>query len=70
MNQSISVIICTRDRPAYLQECIASILQQSMRPKEIIVVDDASKERFDIEETIELAAEEVDGEEEQEEIKE
>ncbi len=49
MNQSISVIICTRDRPEYLQECIASILRQSMRPKEIIVVDDASKERFDIE---------------------
>ena len=30
----------------------------------------SKKERFDIEETIELAAEEVDGEEEQEEIKE
>lgn len=47
MRNEVSVIICTRNRPDYLKKCIASILKQSVKPKEIIVVDDASDERID-----------------------
>ncbi|MBI2076275.1 MAG: glycosyltransferase family 2 protein [Candidatus Aenigmarchaeota archaeon] len=42
---SISVVVCTRNRAAHLQKCIASLLSQSLKPKEIIVVDDASEEK-------------------------
>src|SRR3990167_3993547 len=45
---NVSVIICTRNRPEHLQKCIASILKQSVKPQEIIIVDDASDERIDI----------------------
>ncbi len=45
---SVSVVICTRDRIEHLNRCISSLLRQSHKPKEIIVVDDASPERFDI----------------------
>jgi GT2 family glycosyltransferase len=39
----ISVIICTRDRPEYLRECLASFERLSNRPEEILVVDNASR---------------------------
>jgi GT2 family glycosyltransferase len=38
----ISVVICTRDRPAGLRRCLSSLLQQTRPPDEIIVVDSAS----------------------------
>lgn len=37
-----SVVICTRDRPAELQRCLASLPRQTWPPHEIIVVDNAS----------------------------
>jgi len=39
---STSVVICTRDRPDELRRCLASFPLQSMRPGEVIVVDNAS----------------------------
>jgi GT2 family glycosyltransferase len=42
---SASVVICTRDRPDELAACLASLPRQSCRPREIIVVDNASRDR-------------------------
>ncbi|WOI54046.1 glycosyltransferase family 2 protein [Parvularcula sp. LCG005] len=39
---SVSVVICTRDRPDELARCLASLPQQTLVPDEIIVVDNAS----------------------------
>lgn len=41
---SVSVVICTRDRPDELARCLASLPAQSRPPDEIIVVDNASRE--------------------------
>ena len=41
--RSISVIICTRDRPVFLRECLRSMERLSDRPEEILVVDNASQ---------------------------
>lgn len=40
--QSVSVVICTRDRPQELARCLASFRDQTLQPAEIIVVDNAS----------------------------
>jgi len=40
---SVSVVICTRDRPDELRRCLASFPLQSRLPDEIIVVDNASE---------------------------
>lgn len=37
-----SVVICTRNRPDELRRCLASLPQQTLRPREVIVVDNAS----------------------------
>ncbi|MBN1345056.1 MAG: glycosyltransferase family 2 protein [Phycisphaerae bacterium] len=37
---SVSVAICTRDRPASLRRCVRAVIAQSTFPKELIVVDD------------------------------
>jgi glycosyltransferase involved in cell wall biosynthesis len=37
-----SVVICTRDRPDELRRCLDSLPQQTQRPREVIVVDNAS----------------------------
>lgn len=42
MTLNLSVIICTKDRPDDLQECIASILRGKRLPEELIVVDDGN----------------------------
>ncbi len=42
MTLSLSVIICTKDRPDDLQECIASILRGIRLPQELIVIDDGN----------------------------
>ncbi len=39
-----AVVICTRDRPDELARCLASLPRQSLRPHEIIVVDNASRD--------------------------
>src|SRR5688572_29264099 len=41
---SVSVVICTRDRPEELARCLASLPQQTYPPREIIVVDNASRD--------------------------
>ncbi|WP_150290579.1 glycosyltransferase family 2 protein [Sphingobium estronivorans] len=41
---SVSVVICTRDRPDELRRCLASLPQQSVTPAEIVVVDNASRD--------------------------
>ena len=38
----VSVIIPTHNRPELLQEALSSVLEQTVRPAEIIIVDDAS----------------------------
>ncbi len=37
---SVSVAICTRDRPVSLEACVAAVCAQTHKPKELIVVDD------------------------------
>lgn len=37
----VSVVICTRNRPAYLKNCLLHLQQQHCVPREIIVVDNA-----------------------------
>lgn len=39
-----SVVICTRDRPDALRNCLSSLTQQSLSPAEVIVVDNASRD--------------------------
>lgn len=38
----VSVVICTRDRPVPLAACLAALARQTVRPREVIVVDNAS----------------------------
>lgn len=42
---SASVVICTRDRAEELQRCLASLPHQTYPPREIIVVDNASRDQ-------------------------
>jgi glycosyltransferase involved in cell wall biosynthesis len=41
---SVSVVICTRDRPDDLARCLASLPAQSRRPDQVVVVDNASRD--------------------------
>jgi glycosyltransferase involved in cell wall biosynthesis len=41
---SLSIIICTKDRPRQLQRCLETILRQSALPDEIVVVDASSND--------------------------
>ena len=41
INTSLSVVICTRDRPEYLERCLESLQTLSHPPDEIVVVDNA-----------------------------
>lgn len=52
MKLSLSVIICTKDRPHELQECILSILKGKRLPQEIIVIDDGNLDPTPIEEML------------------
>jgi GT2 family glycosyltransferase len=40
-----SVVICTRDRPDELKRCLASLPHQTYPPREVIVVDNASRDQ-------------------------
>jgi glycosyltransferase involved in cell wall biosynthesis len=40
-----SVVICTRDRPEELKRCLASLPLQTYPPREVIVVDNASRDQ-------------------------
>ncbi len=39
---SLSIIICTKDRPKQLQRCLESIFNQTLLPKELVIVDASS----------------------------
>lgn len=39
---SCSVVVCTHDRPAELERCLTGLSGQTVNPKEILVVDNAS----------------------------
>lgn len=41
---SVSVVVCTRDRPDDLARCLASLPAQSRRPDQVVVVDNASRD--------------------------
>jgi glycosyltransferase involved in cell wall biosynthesis len=41
----VSVVICTRNRPAFLKNCLLALQQQVCKPGEIIVVDNGSSTR-------------------------
>lgn len=40
--ERLSVIVCTRDRPAMLQACLASLAAQAAPPGEVVVVDNSA----------------------------
>ncbi len=40
-NESVSVVICTRNRPEQLARCLRSLQHLSLHPQEILVVDNA-----------------------------
>jgi GT2 family glycosyltransferase len=39
---SVSLVICTRDRPRELARCLASLCLQTRQPDEVVVIDNAS----------------------------
>ncbi|PSN98861.1 hypothetical protein B9Q11_01690 [Candidatus Marsarchaeota G2 archaeon ECH_B_SAG-F08] len=45
---SVSVSILTHDRPRELLECVNSLIEQTVLPKEIIIVDNSSKNMSDV----------------------
>lgn len=42
---SVSVVICTRDRPDDIARCLASLRHQTRVPDEVVVVDNASRDQ-------------------------
>src|SRR4029077_7927400 len=42
MSERVSVLICTHNYAAYLPQCLISVLNQTRRPDEVIVLDDGS----------------------------
>ncbi len=45
---SLSVVVCTRDRPQALAACVRSVAGQTLRPAELIVVDDGELSEQDL----------------------
>jgi glycosyltransferase involved in cell wall biosynthesis len=41
---NISVAIVTRNREAYLEECLRSIIKQTVMPSEVVIIDNASND--------------------------
>jgi len=48
----LSLVICTRDRAALLDQCLADIARQTRAPDEVIVVDNASRDGAAIEQVV------------------
>lgn len=44
----ISVVVCTRNRQQQAEKCISSLVNQSLKPDEIVIVDDASEKPLDL----------------------
>jgi GT2 family glycosyltransferase len=51
----VSIVICTRDRPAGLQECLRSIQQVTYAPLEVLVVDNSPSDDATLRVVIEMA---------------
>jgi glycosyltransferase involved in cell wall biosynthesis len=45
---TLSIVICTKDRPDPLARCVASVAAQTVRPGELIVVDDGTLSPADV----------------------
>jgi len=43
VSYSVGVVLCYYEQPEYLQECICSLLNQTRRPEEVVIVDDGSR---------------------------
>lgn len=46
--KAVSVVICTRDRPRFAEGAISSILEGSLAPREIVVVDQSEEPSADL----------------------
>jgi len=44
MNQTISVVVITRNRASRLKDCLTSIVRQTRKPDEVVVVDNHSED--------------------------
>jgi glycosyltransferase involved in cell wall biosynthesis len=42
VSHSVTVVVCTRDRPELLDGCLAAVAEQERAPDEVLVVDNAS----------------------------
>lgn len=47
MTPSIGIVLCYYEQPEYLQPCICSLVEQVLRPDQVVIVDDGSR-RFPI----------------------
>lgn len=45
-NTNISVVIITCERPEYLESALRSVMSQTIKPKEIIIIDDCSSKSY------------------------
>lgn len=52
MHLTLSVILCTKDRPDDLKSCLASILAGKRLPEEIVIVDDGNLELSSIQQML------------------
>lgn len=43
MSQSIGIVLCYYEQPEYLQDCVRSLLSQTRRPDQVVIVDDGSR---------------------------
>ncbi|MEM4152954.1 MAG: glycosyltransferase family 2 protein [Candidatus Pacearchaeota archaeon] len=46
MNELVSVVIITYERPQFITKCVKSVLKQSYKNIEIIIVNDGSKQKY------------------------
>ena len=44
MNNDISIIILSYNHESFIEECLDSVLEQSVQPKEVVIVDDYSSD--------------------------
>lgn len=49
---AVSVVVPTRDRPRALERCLRALARQSLAPLEVLVVDDASRDRAAVDEVV------------------
>ena len=47
MQKTVSVVITTHNRPDYLKESLAAVLNQTVMPSEVYVIDDGSSVSYE-----------------------